>query len=88
MKPRNTRVSKDNKIRKAIKSAIITICIRIAALFACFSLWRGREWGTLFTITLLGFMVAMAIQIVFMPYFTWRRVKEIEGGELDEASQY
>lgn len=78
----------EKQIRIAIISSIITFCIRLIALGVVgWVLYRGN---TALVITILLWMVlaGLAIDLLFMPYLTWIRIKELKEGELYEAGQY
>ncbi len=88
MKPRNTEESIDKRIQKAIISSIISVCIQIVVVLVVYYLLHRFALHWIFVAVCWVSIIASAIQIVAMPYLTWVRIKEIRGGELDEARKY
>lgn len=78
----------EKQIRNAIHSSIITFCIRIVGAVVIGLLLYHRELHLFWSIILWTMLVGIAIQMLFMPYLTWVRIKELKEGELYEASQY
>lgn len=78
----------EKQIRIAIITSVITICIRIMALGVVAVVLHGGEMGILLTVLLWMVLAGIVIHILFMPYLTWVRIKELREGELYEASQY
>ncbi len=78
----------DKSIRSVVISAIITICIRISVILVGIRFLYQNEVGTLLAIFIWIVVGGSAVTMLFMPYLTWVRMKELKEGELYEAGKY
>lgn len=82
------RESIEKEIKQAVVSAVINTIARI--IIITISVWwlKSSQINSLFLSILWLVPISLALQVIFLPYMTKRRIKEIKEGELYESSKY
>ena len=88
MKQKNTEIPLKKQIRSAIISSIMTVCYQIVISLVMIWILRGSETGPIIAVVAWLVLIGAVIQVLAMPPLTWWRIKELKGGELNEARKY
>ncbi len=83
---------KRENIKSQIKSAVFSVCVNFAlkmaiVVFTLYNIESIKRYTVLYVLA-WAVIIAVILQIIFLPFMVRARIKEIKKGEIYEASKY